>query len=210
MQSTWNEGSANMFTAPAFNSQHAQIHGNPRFLRSPSVEVGGYANFFKSPSVEPSPVTPFLHPQGAKATSLTPALQPPSGQVGMDTNVLQHAPADEKFPIHSFREEMIDGRRWPLRIISKTITHDTISYMVSKGQTNEFSYTEQELQTLTFPALSRYCVIESDNETLAHFCKKTNTFMDTVMSLNARLKGIDRATKRSKFKANTYLAVGDI
>ena len=210
MQAAWNEAGANIFTAPAFDSQHAQINRNMRIFRSPSVEVGGYANFFNAPSVEPSASTPLLQPQRANPASLTPALQPPSAKVGMDTNVPEHAPAGEKFPIHSFREEIIDGRRWPLRIISKTITYDSISYMVSKGQMSEFRYTERELETLTFPALSRYCVIESGNETLAHFCKKTDTCMDTVMSLNARLKGIDRATKRSKFKANTYLAVGDI
>lgn len=210
MQDAWNEAGANIFTAPAFDSQHAQINRHMRTFRSPSVEVNGYANFFNAPSVEPGALTPLLQPQRAKPASLTPALQPPSAKVGMDTNVPEHAPAGEKFPIHSFREEIIDGRRWPLRIISKTITYDSISYMVSKGQMSEFRYTERELEALTFVALSRYCVIESDNETLAHFCKKTDTCMDTVMSLNARLKGIDRATKRSKFKANTYIAVGDI
>ena len=92
-----------------------------------------------------------------------------------------------------------------LRIISKTSTRFNLVHG-SKGVMSE-SIPEQELQTLVSSAV-RYCVIESDNETLAHFAK-ADSCMDTVISLNARLKGIDE-TKRSKFKANTYLIVGDI
>lgn len=114
------------------------------------------------------------------------------------------------FEVHDFREEIIDGCRWPLRIVSKTITGDSVFYMVSKGQKNEFKYTEEELYTDTFTPIKRYYTTLQDNETAAHICVAHKIKMEDLVHHNKRLRGIKRLKKRSKFKLDTHVAISDI
>ena len=114
------------------------------------------------------------------------------------------------FEIHDFREEIIDGERWPLRIVSKTITGDSVFYMVSKGQKNEFKYTAEELYGETFTPTKRYYTTLQDNETAAHICVSQKIKMEDLIHHNKRLRGIKRLKKRSKFKMDTHVAISDI
>ena len=127
-------------------------------------------------------------------------------------NLLQQTKltAKDNIGILEFREQIIDGGRWPIRVISKTITHDSVSYMLCKGQDLYFQYSEEEVLTQTLKGTSIYYATSKPTETIAQVCKNNKITQEELVARNLRLNGIERLGKKAKFKANTYLNVGDI
>ena len=173
--------------------------------------------------------TTFVHRTGpihgqlvtAGNLSRTPSLQRSTQMaqcgVGFDNtvpgaNLLQQTKltAKDDIGILEFREQIIDGRRWPIRVISKTITHDSVSYILCKGQDLYFQYSEDEVLTQTLKSTSIYYATSKNTETIAQVCKNDHITLEELVARNLRLDGIERMGKKAKFKGNTYLNVGDI
>ena len=144
--------------------------------------------------------------------SRTPSLPRSTQMAQCCVDLLQQTKLTPKdnIGILEFREQIIDARRWPIRVISKTITHDSVSYMLCKGQDLYFQYSEEEVLTQTLKSTSIYYATSKTTETIAQVCKKNNITQEELVARNSRLNGIERLGKKAKFKTNTYLNVGDI
>lgn len=114
-----------------------------------------------------------------------------------------------EYEILSFREEILQGQRWPLRITSKTSTDRGTHYNMSKGGDLAFTFSLQELEAETVESTSVYYATTEKNETARSVRKRNFLTLAELRRRNSRLDKIEKLGERSKFKKNTFLNVGD-
>ena len=120
-----------------------------------------------------------------------------------------HVDQKQEYEMLSFREEIIDGRRWPLRITSKMSTDRETHYNISKGGNLTFTFSSQELEAETVESTSVYYATTEKNETARSVRRKHSLTLAELQRRNSRLDKIEKVGERSKFKKNTFLNVGD-
>jgi len=120
-----------------------------------------------------------------------------------------HVDQEQEYEILSFREEIIQGKRWPLCIISNLITDRGTLYNMSKGGDLTFTFSLQELEADTVESTSVYYTTTKKNETARSVMKRHSLTLEELRRRNSRLDKIEKLGERSKFKKNTFLNVGD-
>ena len=181
----------------------------PAFAQPLVAQIGTEQPAFAQPLVaqigteQPAFAQPLVAQMG-----ITQRSKPAIAQTKMKQNGLEAGVDD--ITILNFREEIIAGCRWPLRVISKTITQHGVVYQMCKGQDLLFDYTEEELLTLTHKSTSVYYATEKDSETIQSVCKHSAVEFDEIIHRNSRLDKIERLGKRTKFKRNTYINIKDV
>ena len=181
----------------------------PAFAQPWVAQIGTEQPAFAQPLVaqigteQPAFAQPLVAQMG-----ITQRSKPAIAQTKMKQNGLEAGVDD--ITILNFREEIIAGCRWPLRVISKTITQHGVVYQMCKGQDLLFDYTEEELLTLTHKSTSVYYATEKDSETIQSVCKHSAVEFDEIIHRNSRLDKIERLGKRTKFKRNTYINIKDV
>ena len=120
-----------------------------------------------------------------------------------------HVDQKQEYEMLSFREEIIDGRRWPLHITSKLSTDRGTLYNMSKGGDLTFTFSLRELEAETVESTSVYYATTEKNETARSVRRKHSLTLAELQRRNSRLDKIEKLGERSKFKKNTFLNVGD-
>ena len=190
-----NAASGNLFYEGASDAAPGILPPDPLHVATSSAQ-----------EVLSSPIAPF--PVATNDISRTPLSSTKTGCLETQ-ETKTHVDQEQEYEILSFREEIIQEKRWPLRITSKLSTDRGTLYNMSKGGDLTFTFSLQELEAETVESTSVYYATTEKNETARSVRKRHSLTLAELRRRNSRLDKIEKLGERSKFKKNTFLNVGD-
>ena len=180
-------------------------------FRAPQLPHSGLTPTPPITPVTQSPIVPSLLPRRADDTLPLSSLAERWRRVDAEHDIDDN-PATE-FPVNTYREEIIKGRRWPLLIKKIHGSDSSASLVLSKGHysdyagCSEFTYTVNEVRDLTLPITSVYYTTTRASESVAEIARKHQLTARDLVNMNLRLENISVS---SKFRVGTHLCVAGV
>ena len=208
-----------LFRAPQLphnnSTQTPAMLGAPQpmspIFRAPQLPHSGLTPTPPITPVTQSPIVPSLLPRRADDTLPLSSLAERWRRVDAEHDIDDN-PATE-FPVNTYREEIIKGRRWPLLIKKIHGSDSSASLVLSKGHysdyagCSEFTYTVNEVRDLTLPITSVYYTTTRASESVAEIARKHQLTARDLVNMNLRLENISVS---SKFRVGTHLCVAGV
>ena len=175
---------------------------SPPILHVPQLPLSGLT---PTPPITPIAPSPIVQARN----TYQPALR-------ADAALPEHGDAHDsavEFPLYTYREEIIKGRRWPLYVKHINGSGESATLVLSKGHhsdyhgRSEFQFTVDEVRRLTLPSTSTYYTTVRASESVAEIARKHGLSARDLVNMNLRLENISVS---SKLKVGTHLCVAGI
>ena len=186
---------------------------SPPILHVPQLP---YSVLTPTPPITPIMPSPIVQPRNANPPMHAPPALHTEDWHCLDAMLPEPGDANyhgREFPLYSYREELIKGRRWPLYVKQVNGSGASGTMILNKGHhsdyhgRSEFTFTVSEARRLTLPSTSLYYTTTRASESVAGIARKHRLSARDLVNMNLRLENISVS---SKFKVGTHLCVASI